>query len=415
MSDSEKQIKQIMIKKDATNYIIVGALAAFFVICVELFRRMTVSYPGILGTYYSDINVRLGMGEDHYSIFLIPEYFFIDKFGLNLGGVFIGIYLSAVVIGTILLVYLLLKKICSGVSAGLLFAFSFVCILAIPIFIPIMSERIFSPYAGSVWHNESYLGMRFMAVLILLYFYRTNETYLERFSLKDFFISSLLFLLVNWIKPNFIIAFGPAMLIMMIVDIIRAKGKHFVRWMLYGIPVLIGSLILPFQYLILFPGNDSSSGNGSGVTLIFGDFFFVQKHPIINLLFAIAFPVFMFIIHRKEFIKSKFHMVCSLGWVFAFLEFFFMSETGIRRGHENFYWGVRFFTFLVFCLSIGYFINDLRAYRMNKKKNSADKENSKRNSTISLFFVENMFVLLHLLAGLVYFILVVLGSRASEL
>ena len=145
------------------------------------------------------------------------------------------------------------------------------------------------------------------------------------------------------------------------------------------------------------------------------NFFFVQKHPIINLLFAIAFPVFMFIIHRKEFIKSKFHMVCSLGWVFAFLEFFFMSETGIRRGHENFYWGVRFFTFLVFCLSIGYFINYLRAYRMNKKKNSADKENSKRNSTISLFFVENMFVLLHLLAGLVYFILVVLGSRASEL
>ena len=74
------------------------------------------------------------------------------------------------------------------------FAFSFVCILAIPFFIPIMSERIFSPYAGSVWHNESYLGMRFMAVLILLNFYRTNETYLKRFSLKDFFISSLLFL-----------------------------------------------------------------------------------------------------------------------------------------------------------------------------------------------------------------------------
>ena len=415
MVQSEKQLEQNKIKKDTSKFAFVGALAAFFIICTELFRRMAVSYPGILGTYYSDINVRLGMGGDSYSIFLIPESFFVDRFGLNTGAIFIGIYLSAFVIGTILVVYLLLKRICPNASSGFLFVFSFICILAIPVFIPILCERIFSPYAGSVWHNESYLGMRFVAVLVLLFFFRTNETYLERFSLRDFFVSSLLFLLVNWIKPNFIIAFGPAMLIMMIVDIVRAKGKHFVRWMLYGIPVLIGSLILPFQYLVLFPGNDSGSGSGGGVTLIFGDFFFVQKHPVVNLVFTIAFPVFMFIIHRGEFIKSKFHMVCSLGWVFSFLEFFFLSETGIRRGHENFYWGVRFFTFLVFCLSIGYFIDDIHAYRMNKKKNEADKENGKKNKTISLFFVENLFVLLHLLSGLVYFILVLLGSRASEL
>ncbi|MBR2252694.1 MAG: hypothetical protein IJ881_10055, partial [Neisseriaceae bacterium] len=272
-----------------------------------------------------------------------------------------------------------LKKICPNAEMRLLAIFSFVCLLVNPIFIPTISERLFSPYAGSVWHNESYLGMRFAAIMVLLLFFSTCNLYLEKFSWKVFIVESVLFLLVNWVKPNFIIAFGPAMLIMMIVDICKAKGKHFVRWMLYGIPVLIGGLILPVQYLLLFPS--SGGGNdGSGIAFVFGDFFFSQKLPLLNLILAYSFPVLMFIIHRKEFIKSKFHIVCCLGWFFSFAEFFFLSETGFRRLHENFYWGVRFFTFLIYCLSIGYFISDIQKSRKQKK-----------NKAIDLFFVENMF------------------------
>ncbi|SDY10238.1 hypothetical protein SAMN02910264_01449 [Ruminococcaceae bacterium YAD3003] len=401
-------------KSNVSKYIFVGALVLLFAVCTELFRRMTVSFPGLIGTYYSDINVRLDMGGDQYSIFLIPEFLFVEKFGLNFGAVLIGLYLSLFVVGTVAIVYLLLKIICPDTSFGILAAFSLICIFAIPIFIPVISERILSPYAGSIWHNESYLGMRFMAMLVLLFFYQTNDKYMLKFNLKNFIVESVLFLFVNWIKPNFIIAFGPAMLIMMIIDIVKAKGCHFFNWMMYGIPVIIGSLILPYQYLILFPGNGSGSGDAGSVTLVLGDFFFYQKKPFLNLVFVLAFPVFMFIIHRKEFIKSRFHLVCSLGWIFSFLEFFFLSETGIRRGHENFYWGVRFFTFLIFVLSIGYFINDIRTYQTNKK-NKAENKADKKKGGIDIFFIENIFVILHLFSGTVYFALVVLGARASEL
>ena len=411
MSQREVQLNKANKKDNVIKTVYGLALFLLFVICTVLFRRMAISYLGPLGTYYSDINVRLdwGMGEC-YSIFLIPEFYFVELFGMDIGSWLIGIYLSIFVIGTVLLIYALLRKICPNAEMRLLAIFSFVCLLVNPIFIPTISERLFSPYAGSVWHNESYLGMRFAAIMVLLLFFSTCNLYLEKFSWKVFIVESVLFLLVNWVKPNFIIAFGPAMLIMMIVDICKAKGKHFVRWMLYGIPVLIGGLILPVQYLLLFPssggGNDGSGGgnDGSGIAFVFGDFFFSQKLPLLNLILAYSFPVLMFIIHRKEFIKSKFHIVCCLGWFFSFAEFFFLSETGFRRLHENFYWGVRFFTFLIYCLSIGYFISDIQKSRKQKK-----------NKAIDLFFVENMFVLIHLLAGVVYFVLVLLGVRASEL
>lgn len=421
MSGSDKLLDKNNTKDTAVKIIFAVALALFYVICTELFRRMTISYPGVFGVYYSDINVRLAMyainGGSYtytYSIFLIPEYFFVVTFGETVGAYLVGMYLAFFSVGTVFLIFLLLKRLCPNAGIGSLAIFSFICTIAIPIVIPPFSERIFTPYAGSVWHNESYIGMRFMALLVILFFLRTNEKYLERFSIKDFIIECLVFLLVNWIKPNFIIAFGPAMLIMMIVDIIRVKGKHFFRWALYGIPVLIGSLILPYQYLVLFPSSGESgsgSGTGSGVMFILGEFILSQKHPILNILLAFVFPVMMFVIHRKEFLKSKFHLVCCLGWFFAFLEYAFIAESGVRKGHENFYWGVRFFSLLVFCLSIGYFIKDIQQYKANKEKN----KDIKKKRLIDMFFVENIFVIAHLISGIFYFILVLLGARASEL
>ena len=399
-------------------------LVIFFAVCTVLYQRMTISYPGVFGTYYSDINVRLAMHEINggsiyytYSIFLIPERWFYFVLGKPVGPWCIGVYLSFFTVGTVFILFQLLKKLCPEAKTGLLAFFSYVCIFSIPIIIPPISDRVFSPYAGAVWHNESYLGMRFMALLVILFFFRTNELYLKRFSAKDFVIESLLILFVNWLKPNFIIAFGPAMLIMMIIDIVKAKGKGFFKWMMYGIPVLIGCAILPIQYLILFPsssGSAAASESSSGVTLIFGDFIVSQKHPVLNIILAFGFTVFMFIIHRKEFIKSKFHQVCCLGWLFSFMEYAFLAEKGIRKGHENFYWGVRFFSLLLFCLSIGYFIKDIIAYRKNKEKADENSDNKKKKA-IDLFFVENILVIAHLLSGIYYFVLVLLGARASEL
>ncbi len=406
-----------VISKDNTAKTIFGvALFLFLVVCAELYRRMAVSYQGLFGTYYSDVNVRLEMrdGSKTYSLFLIPEFFFADHVNGPFGTFLIGLYLSLFTAGTVILIFWFLKKLCPDSGTGVLAFMSFVCMLSIPIVVAPLSEKIFSPYAGSVWHNETYIGMRFVAFIILIYFYQTCSSYMERFSIKGFIISSLLFFIVNWIKPNFIIAFAPAMLVMMIIDIIKAKGKGFVNWMLYGIPVLIGLFILPFQFTSLFTETNAvNSDNNAGIAFILGDFILEQNHPVLNIVFAFAFPALIFFLHRKEMVKSKFHLVCCLAWFFSFLEYAFLSETGWRRGHENFYWGVRFFSLILFCLSVGFYIGD---YQKNKAlyRNSKDKIKEK-TIHFNIFFVETLLLAAHFFSGIFYFLLVLLGSRASAL
>ena len=386
------------------------ALLTLYAVCVVMFYRMAISYQGIGGTYYSDVSIRIEKflaGEKtynlfkFYSLFIFPEYFFATSFDLSIGSVFIGLYLAAFVVGTVLLIFKLLKMLCPSVSYGLLAAISFISMLVMPINVPVLSEYVYTSYCGSVWHNESYLGMRFFALLVLMFFLKTNENYLKSFSPKEFVLGCVLVFVVNYVKPNFIIAFAPAMLIMMIVDIAKTRGKGFVRWLLYGSSILVGSLILPFQYLLLF--NEAETGDDPGVIFVLGDFILCQKHPLLNILFGLTFPILVFVIHRKELIKSKFHIVCLLAWVFAWLEYAFLAEGGSRYGDGNFSWGLQLFTFVVFCLSLGFYSNDLQCY-LNARR---EKSSTKRPLW---FFVESILLALHLYCGILYFFAVFFGK-----
>ena len=380
------------------------ALITLYIVCAVLFYRMAISYQGIGGTYWSDVSIRIEQfwaGEKTYSLFIYPEYFFATSFDLSIGSVFIGLYLAAFVVGTVLLIFVLLKRLCPNVSLGLLAAISFVSVFVMPINVPVLSEYIYNSYCGSVWHNESYLGMRFFALLVLLFFLKTNESYLKTFSPKEFALGCVLVFIVNFVKPNFIIAFAPALLVMMIVDIAKAKGSGFFRWLLYGASVLVGCLILPFQYLLLF--NEAETNEDPGVIFVLGDFILCQKHPLLNILFALMFPIIVFIIHRKELVRSKFHMVCLLAWVFAWLEYAFLAEGGSRYGDENFSWGLQLFTFVVFCLSLGFYSNDLQSYLNTRREKPPKKKNI-------MLFVESILLALHLYCGILYFFAVFFGK-----
>ena len=192
------------------------------------------------------------------------------------------------------------------------------------------------------------------------------------------------------------------MLIMMIADIITAKGNGFSKWVMYGLPVLIGSVVLIFQFLLLFQNTGSS--DSSQVIFVLGDAIKNQRYPVIEFLRTYAFPIYIFVIHRKEFSKSKFHIVCCLGWFFSFLEYAFLAETGFRATHGNFTWGIHFFTFLIFCLGVGYWINDLTSYSNSKKSTKkADK------SQYVKLIIGGLLLGLHLISGLMYFGFVLLG------
>ncbi len=383
------------------------ALSFFFVLCTELFRRMASLYPSLFveGHYHSDLGARLTMPRGNpYSLFLIPITTFFDKLGKSTGSYCIGIYVSFFVVGTVILTYWLLKKLCPQAKTHMLMIGAFICIFVCPIYSTLFGPQnaLYGAYDGAVWHNETFIGMRFFSILVLLFFQNNCINYLDKFSLKDFFISCILFTAVNIAKPNFIIAFAPAMLVMMIIDIIKARGHGIGKWILYGLPVIIGSVVLIYQYFNLFP-NDASS-DSSHVVFVFGDTIKNSKYPLIDFLRSYAFPLFTFVVYRKEFMKSKFHLVCCLGWLFSFLEYFFLAESGARADHGNFSWGIHFFTFLIFCLSIGFWINGYA----NSSNNKTNTSKTKLSCRI-IPFIGNMLMGLHLISGLLYFALVLMG------
>ncbi len=382
-------------KSDITPVVLL--IAVFSIAFIALYYFMAASFPGLIGDYFSDIRARIDQGlGDPYSIFLKPEYFFYNSFGKGLGALLIGVYLSFFVVGSVILVYFLLKRLCSEASKKALLLAALSSLFMVSICIPYLKDGIYDAYTGSVWHNETYLGMRFFAMLFLIVFYDTCENYLERFSLKTFICESVLLLFVNWVKPNFIIAFGPAMLVMMIVDIIKARGKGFVNWILYGVPVLIGALILPFQFLNLFSNTVETSD--SSIIFVPGTPILDQRFPIIVFLCAYAFPIISFFIHYKEVFKSKFLSVSYLGWVFSLLEYAFLAETGSRSSHGNFSWGLHFFTFLIFVISIALHLKERYTMNVNDKK------------AVILYKVSRAIAGLHLVCGIGYFILVMLGA-----
>lgn len=394
-------------EKELRTRIIFGvALALLFFLCADLYRKMAL-YPEVLDNYRSDVGIRLMQGGagDSYSIFLKPIFLFHEKLGVLTGSVFIGVYLALFVIGTVAVVFLFLKTLCKETSTAVLAVFSFLCMFVIAIPLTFDSD-LYTVYCGSVWHNESYIGMRFFAVLLLLFFYRKCNQYLNDFTVGDFFIECVLFLIVNWVKPNFTIAFAPAMLVMMIVDIIKSKGKGFVRWIMFGVPVLIGSLIFIYQYMLLFTNSGSGNSSEESHVIILWDYFInTQQHPFVYLVLGNAFPILVLLFHFREIVKSKFYLVCYLAWFFSLLEFVFLYESGPRMYDGNFSWGLQFFTFVLFCLSVKHLIDDLCDYQLRRKR--SDK--SKLEKCDLILGCEALVFSVHLYYGLVYFTLILFG------
>ncbi len=398
-------------KENMSLLIYVVALLFLFVVFSVLFYRMTVCESGILGNYYSDIRFRLDLAQgdssssDTYSLFLIPEFFFCNRFGEDVGAVLIALYLSLFMISTILIVFILLNNLCPNTKKHYLYFLSIVCMFFAPISIPTINP-LYATYSGSVWHNETYIGMRFFAVLFLLFFYRTCDHYIKGWSAKVFFMELFLITLVNWVKPNFTIAFAPAMLIMMIIDIFESKGKGFISWIMYGLPILIGALVFLYQYSVLF--SQASDGTkreaSSSVIFVLGDMLLLQEHPFVVFFLSNSLPLVIALFHHKDIIESKFHKVCYLSWLFSFLEYAFLAESGERMYHGNFSWGIHFFSFLLFCLSVGFWVNDAHFVRAQR--------NIKKSAFNTMFIIESFLLLLHFLMGLEYFFFVALGRCA---
>lgn len=342
------------------------AYAGFTAVSYRLYLRQAIHYPGRLGAYESDLPAHIHEGRAGTGYSLMEKSFGFLMNTLKTNEKAVALWLAFLTVATVWVTYLIMKNLFPEGNKTILHLLAFAAMFWMPIYLPQLNpHRYLGLQSGSVWHNSTYLGMRFAAMLLLLFYFRYQDTYMERFRAKEFMWFTVLLVFANLMKPNFILCFAPAMALMLLTDCIGQKGKKLKQQILFGIPVLISLAVVAYETLVLFAGE-----NGGSSILI--DFAFSLKlrteHPAIALLQSSIFPLVVLLGNWKDLKTDRRFRVCWLTWLTALVEYLLLCEDGPRKYHGNFSWGYCFALFLVFVISVVWFYQNIKAFMEDYNK-----------------------------------------------
>lgn len=374
----------------------------YFMCCVILFYRQSIEWRG---KYYSDLplHIEFGLtGKDNYSIvYLLYKvlYQICDNTWI------IVLFLSLVTVLTVKMTYYAFEYFFRtqhlNYSSLGLNVLAFISTFTMSIRIPYLYPYSYnSTLSGQAWHNSTYLIMRLVGIGILLLYFNLEKTYLIQNIRKGQAIAfAAALILVNAIKPNFILLFAPFMAIKLLVDLIKFKEDikiKFKRIVMFGSCVLPSITILLIQNQILY-GKDT----GNGIAIEIGYTMREIANPIMMVILGLAFPLLVLLKNHKELIYDKIYGSIWGMWVIAFLEYFLFVETGLRKNHGNFSWGMMFATYMLFVVSIYKLICNHAA--LKKEKAASLRSKVYMASAYGILFC-------HLISGLYYFVHLLLGG-----
>ncbi len=359
-----------------------------------LFYRQITHYNGL---YISDLptHIQQAITTENYSVcFMLIKL----VYTLSGGSSYSVALLEGVIFGlTWICTALAIGKL-SGLPGWISRIISCVLLFLTNIYIPGLFPRY---YMGSLisqpWHNITYASMRPFAVLTMLFFsdllqiYRTEK----RISWKYWGLSCFTLFMSTIMKPNFLMAFAPALLVILIIDFLGRKNT-FKNEFLLGCVVLPACAVLPVQGLLLF--NEEESG------IVFGPsiFFFTEGTLIFIMKFvsAVTLPLIVYIFNRRKLLRGA--DIAALGYLWSVLEGMFIMETGMRQNHGNFLWGYEILGYILFMYTVPMFIMNIREYLNGGLRKTA--------GNAAYLIAGAVLCILHLISGIAYIIWVFQGN-----
>ena len=148
-----------------------------------------------------------------------------------------------------------------AVSAGLLL--SLAVNLSQAVWIPRGGYWYLGTVSGTNYHNTTYIMLAPFALLAALWFYRAWAGMRSGLRWKDWLIYTLFLTTATAFKASFVFAFAPSLLILLIVDLVRTRGRNLKREILMGCSVLPSIALCLLQSIVLF------GGESEGLQLIF--------------------------------------------------------------------------------------------------------------------------------------------------
>lgn len=231
------------------------------------------------------------------------------------------------------------------------------------------SYRYVSYQSGNLWHNSTYLCMRLLALMTLLYYQGLGEDYRNRITVKQWFTFALLLVVCTGVKPSFLTVFAPALALKLLWDL--CHGVRLPQVLLLGAAVLPACGVVLWQNMVLFGGD---TGNG----MTFDPWYTFSLHadrPKLAVLCSLAFPLVVLGASLLAMTGEQWRQLWAVredvwpggvyqlrlnrtylfSWLMAlvgFAEALCLAETGGRSRDGNFLWGYLFAIFWLYVVSL---------------------------------------------------------------
>lgn len=393
-----------------------GGLGAM---CYRLYLRQAIFYPGKLGRYDSDLPVHISEGVNGTAYSLMERLFGFLRGTFHLNQKPIAAVLALVTLGVIYAIWCVMCDLFPAGKPEILHLLAFACMFVMPLYLPELNAfHYLGKQSGTVWHNSTYMGMKFAGTLVMLLYYRYQEQYRSGLTMGRWLLFTASLILVNLMKPNFILCFAPAMALMLLGDCICDRGKTFGNQVLFGIPVLISLAVVVREGSVLFGGENS--GASIILALPYGLLHW-NRHPAASLLQSAAFPLAVLAGSWRELKENRAWRASWLIWLTGLLEYLCLSEDGPRRTHGNLSWGYSYGMFLIFAVCVCRLyrqINDIRMeYRTSGEKcwwSYMRAGGFKRIGTVLYLLALCGLFVWHLLSGLSFSYMMYLGGSYLE-
>ena len=320
-----------MSKKNKNNSIFVAVLvlvfAAYTIACGYLFYMQAARAEGQY--FESDLPAHLSMAKDGWGYSLTAVFY---RLFMLLPGfeIFVAAFLALFAGGTMAATYFGIRKFIGNRWSAL--GASVAANIVMPCFMKAVHyERYIGYQSPSVWHNSTYTVMKCLALLTLIFYLRFAHGYKKKIQWRD--------------------------------------------WILFASAIIPSIAVVLLQEAVLFGGE-----TGNGIVIDFGyNVYLRAQRPYFTMILSALFPVLIFLFNignviretlsdlkKKYFPRHTPFVLAWSMWAIGALELLFLKETGKRELDGNFLWGYDFCLFVLFVVSIVYFMNNLRSVRFLK-------------------------------------------------
>ncbi len=348
--------------------IIVGVFCiAFTVAAGYLYYHQSVQQIPLIeaGSHYfeSDLPYHIWMVVANNWFYSVTGLFYKVFFMLPNSEVIVATFLALITGATVLVTYkLLFEQLKNTISKEIILLIALALNFVMAAHLDFAHTQWYIGYeSGNLWHNSTYIVMRFFGLLTLLFYWRVESTYREKIIVRDLLLFTLFLSLTTATKPSFAFVMLPVMALFLLFDL--AHKVPFKKVALFALSVLPSFVIIVLQNTILF-------GEDTGNTIVIDPWYTLSlhaAHPKLTLLLSIAFPLFVLLFSIKEVWANKRYLFAWTMWGIGFLQILLLTETGTRSNDGNFLWGYAFCIFFLFVESSSVFVKQVRLQIDNKK------------------------------------------------